>query len=102
MKISFWLDVVLEKEFDDYQRGYMNVLSAQQGKYSLRNRNVTISPIQRRKELQMKDEAQKKGKESANPSSSKAPAAANTANEKGQQSIVKDQIEKKDPPIKEV
>ena len=76
-------NVVLEKESEDYQRGYMNVLSAQQGQYSLRNRNVTISPIQRRKELQMKDEAQKKGKEPANPSSNKAPTAENAPKEKG-------------------
>lgn len=55
-------DVMLEEESDDYQRGYMNVLSAQQRQYSLRNRNVTISPIQKRKEIQMKDEATKERK----------------------------------------
>ena len=75
-------DVAIENESDDYQRGYMNALSAQQKKYSLRNKYVTISPIQKRKELQMKNDAQQKGKESADPSSSKAPVANNTANEK--------------------
>lgn len=42
-------EVVLEEESDDYQRGYMNALSAQQRQYSLRNINVTINPIQKRK-----------------------------------------------------
>ena len=50
----------------------------------------------------MKDKAQKKGKEPANPSSSKAPTATNTTNEKSQQSIAKEKTEKKYPPIKEV
>lgn len=40
-------DAMLEEESDDYQREYMNVLSAQQKKYSLRNRDVPISPIQK-------------------------------------------------------
>lgn len=50
----------------------------------------------------MKDEAQRKGTEPVNPSSSKAPVVTNTANGKSQQSIVKEKTEKKDPPIKEV
>ena len=44
-------DVVLETEFDDYQRGYMNALSAQQKQYSLRSRDVPVSPIQKRKDV---------------------------------------------------
>lgn len=95
-------DTVLEEESDDCPKGYMNALSAQQRQYSLRNRDVTISPIQKRKELQMKNDAEKKGKELANPSSSKAPTATNTSNEKNQQSTAKEQSKKKDPPIKEV
>ena len=50
----------------------------------------------------MKNGAQHKGKESADPSSSKAPVANNTANEKNQQSTAKEKIEKREPPIKEV
>ena len=30
-------DTALEEESDEYQRGYMNALSAQQHQYSLRN-----------------------------------------------------------------
>jgi len=43
-------EIVLEEESDDYQRGYMNALSAQQYQYSLRNRDVPVNPIQKRKE----------------------------------------------------
>ena len=50
----------------------------------------------------MKDEAKNKGKEPANPSSSKAPTAENVAKEKCQQNVVREKMEKKDPPIKEV
>lgn len=42
--------MVLEEESNDYQRGYMNSLSAQQRQYSLRNRDVPINPILKRKE----------------------------------------------------
>lgn len=38
-------ETVLEEESDEYQRGYMNALSAQQRKYSLRSRDVSINPI---------------------------------------------------------
>ena len=40
-------DVDLEEESDDYQRGYLNALSAQQKQYSLRNQDVPINPIQK-------------------------------------------------------
>ena len=40
-------DAYLEEESDDYQRGYLNALSAQQKQYSLRNRDVPINPIQK-------------------------------------------------------
>ena len=38
-------DADLEEESDEYQRGYLNAFSAQQKKYSLRNRYVPINPI---------------------------------------------------------
>ena len=41
----------LEEESDEYQRGYMNALSAHQRQYSLRNRDVPINPIQKIKEV---------------------------------------------------
>ena len=44
-------DTALEEESDEYQRGYMHALSAQQHQYSLINRNVPINPIQKRKEV---------------------------------------------------
>ena len=44
-------DTALEEESDEYQRGYMNALLAQQKKYSLRNRDVPVNPIQKRKEV---------------------------------------------------
>ena len=77
-------DVVLEEESDDYQRGYMNTLSAQQKQYSLRSRDVPINPVQKRKELQPKNDSlntQRKGKESADPSPNKTSSVINIANE---------------------
>jgi len=38
-------DTVLEEESEEYQMGYMNALSAQQQRYSLRNRDVLVKPI---------------------------------------------------------
>ena len=38
-------ETALEEESDEYQRGYMNALSAQQRQYSLRNTDVPINPI---------------------------------------------------------
>ena len=38
-----------DADLDDYQRGYLNALSTQQKQYSLRNRDVPINPIQKRK-----------------------------------------------------
>lgn len=40
---------VLEDELDDYQRRYMNALTAQQKQYSLRSRDVPISLVQKEK-----------------------------------------------------
>lgn len=41
-------DYAWETQLDDYQRGYLNALNSQQKKYSLRNRDVPITPIQKR------------------------------------------------------
>lgn len=38
-------ETVLETESDEYQRGYMDALTAQQQQYSLRSRDVSIDPI---------------------------------------------------------
>jgi len=43
-------ETILEEESDQYQRRYMNALTAQQQQYSLRSREVPINPIQKRKE----------------------------------------------------
>lgn len=67
-------DVVLEAKSDDYHCGYMNALSAQQKQYSLRSKDVPVSPIQKRKDVQSKNDLsdnQKKGKEHANQNPSK-------------------------------
>ncbi len=45
-------DTVLEEESDEYQRGYINALSTQQERYSLRNIGVTVKPIQKRKDVE--------------------------------------------------
>ena len=70
-------ETALEEESDEYQRGYMNALTAQQRQYSLKNRDVPINPIQKRKEvLAPKNDspvAQKKGKETADPTTRKSP-----------------------------
>ena len=44
-------ETALQEESDEYQRGYMNALTTQQWQYSLRNRDVPINPIQKRKEV---------------------------------------------------
>ena len=56
----------------------MNALTAQQKQYSLRSKDVPINHIQKRKDLQSKNDSsniQKKGKEPTNSSSSKVPSA---------------------------
>jgi len=80
----------------------MNALTAQQKQYSLRSRDVPISLVQKRKEAQPKNDSSniyKKGKEPANPTSSKV---SSTNEETNQQSAAKEKIKKKDPPVKEV
>jgi len=56
----------------------MNALSTQQQQYSLRNKDVPVNPIQKRKEgLASKNDssvAQKKGKEALDPDSSESPS----------------------------
>ena len=49
--------VVLEAESDDYQRGYMNALIAQQRQYSLRRKYEPVNPIQKRKYVQSKNDS---------------------------------------------
>lgn len=84
----------------------MNALTAQKRHYPLRSRDFPVNPIQKRKELQSKNDSlniQKKGKEPADLSSSKVPSTNNIANEKNnQQSATKEQVEKKDLSVKEV
>lgn len=72
-------DAALEEESDEYQRGYMNALSAQQKQYSLRNRDVPVNPIQKRKEASAPKNdspvAQKKAKEIVDPAATKSSSA---------------------------
>lgn len=96
-------DTALEEESDDYQRGYMNALSAQQRQYSLRKINVPVNPIQKRKEVPAsKNEppvVPKKGKEIADPTTSKSPPANERVN---QPMVPKDKAKRKYAPAKEV
>ena len=59
-------ETILEEESNEYHRGYMNALIAQQREYSLRSRGVPINPIRKRKEVTpLKNDSpnvQKKGK----------------------------------------
>lgn len=48
---------ILEDESDDYQRGYMNALIAQQKQYSMRSRDVPVNLVQKRKEAQPKNDS---------------------------------------------
>lgn len=68
-------DYALETQSDDYQRGYLNSLSSQQKQYSLRNKDVSITPIQKRTP-QLKDTQQKTNPQ-GNQSKVKGLAAAN-------------------------
>ena len=81
-------DVVFEAEYDDYHRGYMNALTAQQRQYSLRSGDVLVNPIQKRKDVQSKNDSsntQKKGKELADLNPNKVPSTNITANKKNNQ-----------------
>ena len=96
-------ETALEEESNEYQRGYMNVLIAQQRQYSLINIYFPINPIQKRKEVsEPKNDspvAQKKGKEIVDPTTSKSPSA----NERSNHPIVsREKDEKKDVLAKEV
>ena len=95
-------DVALQDESEEYQRGYLHALSAQQGKErQLRNRTVPIHPLQKKAENVAKNGAavpQRKGKEVMD--SSSAPTAP--TNKMDQPSNVpKDRAEKRDNPAKE-
>ena len=94
-------DAVSEEESEEYQRGYMNAPSAQQWQYSLRNRDVPVNPIQKRKEVSASKNdslvAQNKGKEALGPDSSNSPST-----EKSNQQIVSREKERKEVPVKEV
>lgn len=96
-------DKTLEEESDEYQRNYMNAFSTQQHQYSLRNKNVPINPIQKRKEVPTsKNEppvVPKKGKGIVDLTTSKSPPT----NERVNQPIVsKDKAKRKDVPAEEV
>lgn len=103
-------DVVLEVEPNDYQHDFMNYLSGHHRKYPLRSRDVPISPIQKRKDVQSKNDSsknQKKGKELAdqNPRKLNEPSTSKTAKEKDNQkkdSAGKEQTVKRDISVKEV
>ena len=73
-------DVVLQEESEEYQRGYLHALSAQQGQQrQLRNRTIPINPIQKRAKALVKNGAavpQKKGKEISDPSSTQSVLAS--------------------------
>jgi len=72
-------DTVLEEESEEYQRGYMNALSTQQQRYSLRNRDVPDKPIQKKKEVEAarndSSATQRKGQEATSSESSKSKSA---------------------------
>ncbi len=57
----------------------MNAFSTQQHRYSLRNRDVPVKPIQKRKDVEASKNdssvAQRKGKEAVDLESSKSPSA---------------------------
>ena len=94
-------EVVLEDESSDYQRGYMNALTTHQQQSSLRSRDVPVSPIQKIKETQSKNDStniQKKGKDPTDPTSSKGPFLNEKTN---QDSVAKEKVEKKDSLVKE-
>lgn len=103
-------DVVLEAESDDYQCGYLNALSTEKRQYPLRIRDAPFNPIQKRKDVQLKNDPpnnQKKGKELADHNSSKVnqPSTGTATKEKDNQhkdSATKDQIDKRDISVKEV
>ncbi len=57
----------------------MNAMSTQQQRYSIRNRDVPVKPIQKRKDVQASKNdssvAQRKGKEAVDPDNGKSPSA---------------------------
>jgi len=92
-------DAALEEESEEYQRGYLNALSAQQRQ--LRNRVVPINPIQKRTDTSAKNGSaapQKKGKEISDP-----PAGQSSSASKIDQpsSTPTDKVEKREIPAKE-
>lgn len=92
-------DAALEEESEEYQRGYLNALSAQQRQ--LRNRAVPINPIQKRKDTSAKNDSaspQTKGKDIIDP-----PASQSSSADKVNQppSIMRDKVERRKVPAKE-
>lgn len=68
----------------------------------MRSRDVPVSPVKNRKEVQPKNDSsstQKKGKEPSDPTSSQGPYTNEKTN---QLSAAKEKIEKKDSSVKEV
>eukprot|EP00253_Pinus_taeda_P025553 PITA_25553 len=95
-------DVVLQDESEDYQRGYLHTLSANQGQQrQLRNRTIPINPIQKRAENLAKNGAvvpQRKGKEIMDPSSTQSVPAQKMDQPSN---VPKDRAEKRDNLAKE-
>ena len=95
-------DAALQEESEEYQRGYLHALSAQQGQQrQLRNRAVPINPIQKRKDTSAKNNSASPnttGKDIVGPSTSQSPSAAKIDQ---QSNTPKDKAEKRDNPAKE-
>ena len=92
-------DAALEEESEEYQRGYLNALSAQQRQ--LRNRVVPINPIQKKTDTSANNglaTSQKKGKEIIDP-----PVGQSSSADKVNQppSTMRDKAERKEVPAKE-
>ena len=93
-------DAALEEESEEYQRGYLNALSAQQRQ--LRNRAVPINPIQKKKDTSTKNDSaspQTNGKEIIDPAARK-PSSADKVNQPP--NTMRDNAEKREVPVKEV
>lgn len=93
-------DAILEEESEEYQRGYLNALSAQQGQQrQLRSRAIPINPVQKKKDNAAKnDSVSSKGKDIVGPSTTQSSPAAKIDQPSN---APKDKAEKRDNPTKE-
>lgn len=92
-------DAALLEELEEYQRGYLNALSAQQKQ--LRNRVVPINPLQKKKETSAKCDSvvpQKKGKEVIDPATSQSSSAYKVNQPPN---TMRDKVERREVPGKE-